>query len=279
MVFFISILGFFVYTTERIIESVNEKLVISLYLQPWISQDHTRVVELQSELRNTFPRVGQEYISSEKALEKIRLREPQLAALVETGSENPLPNSIRITKLGIDTYERLNSVVVSYKDILQYEKTDLQNRMVTYRDQMLKIEPLVEQLQNIEYGVYAMIALFFLTVFIVLYNVIGNFVFFYSEEIKVIMLVGWSPSFIYWPFALQAGIYAFVGSTIAVIISILFFSFTNFHEYSNFVRSFVDITAPYFLMEIPLFFCIGLLSGFLSAQKYMRLIRENVHEA
>ena len=34
MVFFISILGFFVYTTEQIIESVNEKLVISLYLQP-----------------------------------------------------------------------------------------------------------------------------------------------------------------------------------------------------------------------------------------------------
>ena len=155
-----------------------------------MSKDHTRVIELQSELRNTFPRVGQEYISSEKALEKIRLREPQLAALVETGSENPLPNSIRITKLGIDAYDRLNSVVVAYKDILQYEKTDLQNRMVTYRDQMLKIEPLVEQLRNIEYGVYAMIALFFLTVFIVLYNVIGNFVFFYSEEIKVIMLVG-----------------------------------------------------------------------------------------
>ena len=34
MVFFISILGFFVYTTEQIIASVNEKLVISLYLQP-----------------------------------------------------------------------------------------------------------------------------------------------------------------------------------------------------------------------------------------------------
>lgn len=278
MVFFINILAFQLYTAEHLIKQTNERLVISLYLRNGLSNENTYVQELMGEIHTTFPKVHQSYISNVEALNTIKERDPKLADLVETGSENPLPNSIKLTKISMDDRKILDHVIERYRDIVEYDKTDTKN-MVSYRDQINQIEPTISLLRSIQYGMYTMICLFFITVFIILYNVVGNFIFFYRDEMKIIMLVGGSSLFIYWPFAIQSWFYGFFGASLATILTFLLFWFMNFQEYTGFVRGFLDVSLPYLITEVGVFLIIGVVSGFFASRKYIRHIRESVHDA
>lgn len=278
MVFFVNILVFAGFTTEQLIDFTNNKLGISLYLKPWFSEENSHVIDLKNELYTTFPSIEQTYVTKESGLEEIRKRDPALAELVETGAENPLPNSIRISGININEYDKLDQVINTYQDIIEYDRTN-ESKMITYKDQANTIEPTVFVLYSIKYGVYILIGLFFFTVFVVLYNVVGNFIFFFRDEMKIIMLVGGSPTFIYGPFALQACIYGFIGSGGAVLFSVLLFRFTDFREYTGFIRSFFESFALFLPWEIAIFSLLGLISGYLASRRYIRLIRESVHEA
>jgi cell division protein FtsX len=55
----------------------------------------------------------------------------------------------------------------------------------------------VKILRFLEYGVYALLALFFFTVFVVVYTVISNTIFFLRDEMSIIELVGGRSYFIY----------------------------------------------------------------------------------
>jgi cell division transport system permease protein len=65
------------------------------------------------------------------------------------------------------------------------------------------------------------LALFFFTVAVIIYTVIGNSIFYHKNEIEVISLVWGKPSFIYGPFLFQGAFYAFF-SMILVTLLILF---------------------------------------------------------
>lgn len=98
-------------------------------------------------------------------------------------------------------------MVKRYTGIVQYDEERSKKSLTDYRAQYERIQGLINILLSVRYGIYSIIAFFIFAVFIIIYNSIGNFVFFYRDEIKIIRLVGGENLFIYGPFALQGIFY------------------------------------------------------------------------
>ena len=98
-------------------------------------------------------------------------------------------------------------MIGEYKDILEYDETEFNRKLIDFRSQYSRVESLVRILQLLEYGVYALLALFVFTVFVVVYRVISNTIFFLRDEMSIIELVGGKSYFMYGPLVIQGMIY------------------------------------------------------------------------
>jgi cell division protein FtsX len=73
----------------------------------------------------------------------------------------------------------------------------------------------VKILRLLEYWVYALLALFVFTVFVVVYTVISNTIFFLRDEMSIIELVGGRSYFIYGPLVIQWIFYTGIAAVLA----------------------------------------------------------------
>lgn len=103
--------------------------------------------------------------------------------------------------------------------------------------------------------------------------VIHNFIFFLQNEVRIIELVGGRPSFIYGPFILQGTIYAFMASSLAIVVFsgliILMRSQSLFIDLIPFLSDFFGIFIANAWLIIPIFSFIGAVSAFLASWKYI----------
>jgi cell division protein FtsX len=144
-----------------------------------------------------------DYISRDEAFTVFQSRDPDLANLIEGVDENPLPNIIRLSNIPLDSYEGIQSTIENYKDILKYDKPMLDKKFIDFRSQYLRTSKLVQNLILLKQGVYTILVLFVFTVFIVVFMVISNTIFFLRDEISIIELVGGKSYFIYGPLMIQ----------------------------------------------------------------------------
>ncbi|MDD3120721.1 MAG: hypothetical protein PHF46_04920, partial [Candidatus Gracilibacteria bacterium] len=146
------------------------------------------------------------------------------------------------------------------------------NNLVDYKLQMERIKKVVEILTTVRYGIYALIGFFFFAVFIIIYNTIWNFVFFYKDEIYITKLVGGDDIFVYGPFSLQGFLYAGLGYFLGLFAFLIIFSNINVTiiNFSDFRDSFMVENRMYFYIEFFLIALVGLMSGFLSSKKFIK---------
>ncbi len=196
LVFFVHILLLVIFSTDRFITSINDRISININLQDGYDNSQIRSIEFLSGVTTSFSGVQVDYISREDALTLLTTRNPDLATLIEKDA-NPLPNSIRLSNIDIGTYSSLNIYIGRFRDILQYDQGSLDKKLLDYRSQYDRIASVVEMLHILQIAVYILLGLFVFTVAIVIYMVIHNFVFFLQDEVRIIELVGGRPSFIY----------------------------------------------------------------------------------
>lgn len=143
-----------------------------------------------SGITDTFSGVEVQYISRKDALAILSERNPDLASLVENIDDNPLPNSVRISNVPVSSYDRLNTFIAGFQDILQYDKGSLDKKLLDYRTQYEQVSQIANNLRALNMGVYVLIGLFIFTVFVVVHMVIRNIIFFLQDEVRIIELVG-----------------------------------------------------------------------------------------
>jgi len=129
------------------------------------------------------------YESPADALEKLKKLDPELVRVIENDSDNPLPASIIISKIDRKQYENVDQTVGKYKNIIVFDEKASKNKLIDYRAQYKKIQSLTGVVNNVIIGVYFIIGFFIFTVFLIVYSIIGNFVFYYRDEIKITKLV------------------------------------------------------------------------------------------
>jgi cell division protein FtsX len=112
-----------------------------------------------------------------------------------------------------------------------------------------------------------MIGVFLLSIFIITYSIIWNFIYYFKDEIYITRLVGWSKKFIYWPFVLQWMIYTFTSFVLSFIIFI--FILTNINNAFWEIHMF-QANASIWFLELIVFVLVWWVSWLFSSKKYLK---------
>gem|GEM_PF-313824 len=272
LIFFINTLFFIEYVTTSLTENINDRMSLSLNLKPGYTGDNSEVIAAMSALKQASPSVSIEYLSKEEAFEILKKRDQELVRIIEGDKENPLPSSIVIKNIPLGEYPQIDSTVKRFKGIIQYDEERSQKSLVDYQSQYERIQGLINILLSIRYGIYGIISLFIFSVFIIIYNSIGNFVFFYRDEIKIIRLVGGENIFIYGPFSIQGFLYTLAAYALGTSVFVYLIKNINFSlitDFPLFIDRFFVLYGNIFLIELAVVTVVGILSGFLSSRRFI----------
>lgn len=182
---------------------IEDRLSLSVYLRSSYTDTNSEVIQLLGDLKALGNGISVRYESPADALAKLKKLDPELVKVIENGSDNPLPASIIISKINREQYEMVDQTVGKYKNIIVFDEKASKNKLIDYRAQYQKIQSLTDVVNNVIIGVYFIIGFFIFTVFLIVYSIIGNFVFYYRDEIKITKLVGGDNIYVYGPFSLQ----------------------------------------------------------------------------
>ena len=264
LMFFINTLIILHDVSLKLISSINSKLTISLYLDEEYDKTSTEVIWLIEDIKEIKWNIQVEYKTKEVILEEIRLKEPDLAKILER--TNPLPDTIILSQIELEEYELVNESIEKKLRILSKDESDTEH-FSNYTTQYKKINQLIHVLDILRIGLYIIIITFLLSIFIITYSIIGNFIYYYKDEIYITRLVWWSKMFIYGPFVLQWSFYSFVSFLSSLIVFLFILKNINgvFSEIYYF-----DLSYNIFLIEMLVFIFVWGLSGFISSRKYLK---------
>jgi cell division protein FtsX len=189
-----------------------------------------------------------EYVSKEQAFQTLKSRNPDLAMLVEHTDENPLPNSLMISHIhNLTDYQELPKIMERYQDVLQYDKSWLDKKIIDFETQYKSASKVVYILQIFQYGILILLWLFIFTVFAIVHMIIRNFIYFLQDEVRIIELVGWSPYFIYGPFVIQWWVYTGFSAFLALTILFLGYQFITV----DFITGPIKEVVSEFFLQFP----------------------------
>lgn len=140
MTFFIYVLFFIEYVASSLIGNISDRLSLSLNLRPGFSDTSRDIVELTNGLRAVDGAVEVHYVSNAEAFEILKKRDPELARVIESDKDNPLPSSLSVKNVPISKYAELDAVVSKYRDAVQYDAGTGKKTIVDYRAQYDKIK-------------------------------------------------------------------------------------------------------------------------------------------
>lgn len=269
--FFINILVVLHDVSFRIIDSVNERLTISLYLSEQYDKNSIEIIDLQNDIKKAIPDISITYKTKQEVLEDMRERDPELVNILER--QNPLPETITLENIPLGQYEVLNNLVENKLFVLTEGKALEEDAQYfsTYTRQFERIQKVIGVLNILQIALYIVIVTFLVSIAIIVYSIIGNFIYYYKDEIYITRLVWGSKVFIYGPFSLQGMIYVAVSFIISAILFLLLlrnvqyvFGFTQFSEI------YTGNLAIVMMLEAIVFLFIGWLSGFLSSRRYLQ---------
>ncbi len=167
------------------------------------------VAQLTSELQ-AMPEVATvTYISKDQALKDFQAREPEVANLVDTLANNPLPASFEISLrdpsdyVDVATYLRGQAAIDSVQDIA---------KTVSQMTSVINVVSTV--------GIVVLVIVG-LTVLFIIVNTIRLAVVARAEEIEIMRLVGASDAFIRWPFVFEGAFVGLLGAIITIGLLLL----------------------------------------------------------
>lgn len=264
LMFFINILVILHDVSFKLIDSVNSKMTISLYLNKEYDKSSLEVNDLINNIHNLNSNISVQYKSKEMILDEIREREPDLVEILER--TNPLPDTIILSNIGLEYYEQVNATIQPKMYILSQDKENAQH-FSNYTTQYQNIKNIIGVLHMLTVGLYIMIGVFLLSIFIITYSIIWNFIYYFKDEIYITRLVGGSKKFIYGPFVLQWMIYSFSSFVLSFIIFI--FILTNIN---NVFWDIYEFQANWLILflEMIVFMWVWGISWLFSSKKYLK---------
>ena len=273
LMFFINMLLVLHNVSFKLIDSINSKMTISLYLEDAYDKNSGAVIDLITDIKGVSKDLTIVYKDKEQVLEEIKEQDLELVKILERS--NPLPNTIIISDVPLSLYDDLN-YVLAWKVYLFWEEESSinwtkSNDFSSYKSQYERINKVTSVLQSLGLGLYAIILVFFVSIAIIIYSIIWNFIYYYKDEIYITRLVWWSKLFIFGPFSMQGIIYSVVSFIISAIIFVLMLKNIIFVFSENYSLDFLFNNMPLiFSLELLLFVLIGWFSWYFSSKKYLK---------
>lgn len=266
LMFFINVLQLLDTISVKLISEINSKMSISLYLKDGFTRNSLEVNTLENKIKEINKNINFEYKTSKQNLLEMRQRDPEAVKILEN-SENNLPESIILSGIDISDYEKINSAIENQLQIFDSNEVE-KNYFANYTTQYKNIKQVTLVLDSLKMGLEVIIVIFFISIAIITYSVIWNFVYYFKNEIYITRLVWGSRVFIYWPFIIQWIFYAVLSFFISLLIfSILLKNLSIvFEKYSNFFKISFEET----LVSLVIFIIVWWVSWFFSSKKYLK---------
>lgn len=268
LIFFINILLLVHDVSVRIIDTINERLTISLYLKEGYGRDSADVIDLIGDIKKDLPNIRSEYKTKEDIINDIREQDPELVSILER--QNPLPETITLTNIYLNQFESLNYIIEGKNYILS-ESEDDQLTFSSYTSQYQRIVQITVVIQVLQIGLYIIIGIFLFSIGVIIYSIIGNFIYYFRDEIYITRLVWGSKVFIYGPFSLQGAIYASIACIFSMILFFLFIQGIEVLFDTHLLQSGL-LSGIFLILLIEL--CVSIfiwgISWFVSSRKYLK---------
>jgi cell division transport system permease protein len=209
--------------TGGAIESVQEKVDISVYFKSNVSEDS--ILNIKRSLEGLTEVKFAEYVSREEALEEFKIRHADDETIVQTLDElddNPLLASLNVKANELGQYDTIASYL---------EAPNLQDMIekVTYAQNRVVIDRLDKLINTTERGVVGLTVFLAFLAVLVTFNTIRLAIFSNKEQIEIMRLVGASNSFIRGPYIAEGIIYGLIAAVISFVILIPIINFASPH--------------------------------------------------
>ena len=268
----VDILGGFTIISNNIIESIKNKVDISVYFKNDVNEDKIFVIKSQLAKLDGIKDVV--YVSKEDALKNFKekhIKNDVLMDSINTLSENPIGSTLIIKANSIESYSSIIDYVsnAEFKELI--ENTD-------YTDNRLVIKKMNSFNDSIA-KTLIFIGLFFgLISGITVINTIRITIYSRKKEIEIMRFLGASWSFIKVPFVFEGIFYLLTGWILSVIIfySLLIFltpyikMFFNFYD-NNLISSIMLGSVKLIMVELIVGFVVTIFSSYLSIRKYAKV--------
>ena len=264
--FFINILLVLHNVSIKLIDGINEKLTISLYLKEGYDKNSVEVIDLINDIKKYSSDIKVLYKSKEDALDEIRLRDPELVNILER--TNPLPETVELSWISIDQFEGVNDMVENRLYLLTADQKQSKEKY-GYVSQYQRISKVINVLKTLQFWLYVIIGIFLVSISIIVYSIIGNFIYYYKDEIYVTRLVWGNKYFVHWPFIFQWTLYNFIAFVLSNIFFFLLINNVSLLFPEGYTLDFLFNDAIVLLFELVLFLFIGGLSGYFSSMRYI----------
>lgn len=265
LMFFINVLQILEWVSVKIISEINAKLNFSLYLKDWITKDSVEVSTLEKNIKEIDKDIVFDYKTKDKILLEMTQKDPELTKILESW-DNPFPETIILSNIAIVDYSKVNKAIEN--QISMFLNNDIEkDYFANYKTQYERINQVTYVLDLLNYWIKYIIIIFFVSIAIITYSVVSNFIYYYKDEIYITRLVWWAKSFIYGPFILQWIIYSIISFFIS--LSLFYILLRNLN--SVFWKYYVfEVQTNLASLELLIFIFIGWLSWYLSSRKYLK---------
>ena len=273
LMFFINMLLVLHNVSFKLIDSINSKMTISLYLEDAYDKNSGAVIDLITEIKGVSKDLTIVYKDKDQVLEEIKEQDLELVKILERS--NPLPNTITISDIPLKLYDDLNYIlawkVYLFWEVESVDNLEKSNDFSSYKSQYERINKVTSVLQSLGLWLYAIILVFFVSIAIIIYSIIWNFIYYYKDEIYITRLVWWSKLFIFGPFSMQGIIYSVISFIISAIIFVIMLKNIIFVFSEDYSLTFLFDNMPLiFSLELLLFVLIGWFSWYFSSKKYLK---------
>ncbi len=202
------------FVADKTIESIKEKVDVSIYFKSEVTEDDIIVVRNRLENMSAVKEV--QYVSKEMALQDFKERHKDDALILESIDlleKNPLSATLIIKAQSIDQYGEILSVL----DDPEYDQL-IQDK--NYEDNQKVIEELSNISKKIEnIGIIISVVFIVITILIV-FNTIRINIYTHREEIGIMKLVGATNWFVRAPFLIESVLYALFA--VALCLAVLY---------------------------------------------------------
>lgn len=259
-------------TSDKAIQLVNDKVDISLYFKPDITE--SQVLEVQTYLSSLTQVKEIFYVSQQEALEKFRQLHQDDQTIIESLEElddNPIGATLQIKAKDIAEYQSIDDVLENskYNDLILDKNFD---------DNKTFIAQIKDFSDNVRKVAIITSIIFVLIASLIVFNTIRVAIYTHRQEIGVMKLVGATNWFIRSPFLLEAVVYGVIAciAGIAIVYPILnfvqpyinnFFLTTDFNLSEYFSDNFWAI----FGLELLMIILINIISSMIAIRRYLKV--------
>ncbi len=258
-------------TTNLILKNIQEKVNISVYFNPGVTEEEILDVKKNLEVYKTEIK-SIDYISAEQGLHDFLSSEnsdSKIAKAVEEIGENPIPASLTITANSPDQYGIIvkaieNSDFSDKVNWINYEK----NKETI--DKLNRIVNLVKKI-GISLGV-----IFILIAVLITFNTIRITIYSHKQEFEIMRLVGASNLYVRMPFVFEGIFYGISASIVAVALLFITIKFISPLTQGAIPQG--NISTFYFQhfwlifgMLLAFGSILGVISSFIAIRRYLKI--------